>query len=67
MKTPLQACTENLFRHSYAARRLGRRDKQVIESLVVMSYVPSRRIGRAALRVLRDIRTMPAPDHGSAA
>lgn len=66
MKTPLQACTENLFRHSYAARRLGRRDKQVIQSLVAMSYVESRKIGRAALRVLREMREMPVSTNSSA-
>lgn len=61
MKTALQSCTESLFKHSYAARRLGQRDQQMVKSLIVMSYVPSRKIGRAALRVLREIRTNPTP------
>lgn len=65
MKSPLHACTENLFRHSYAARRHGLRDKRTVESLVAMAYADSRKIGRAALKVLREIRIDPQP--GSAA
>lgn len=61
MKTALQSCTESLFKHSYAARRLGQRDQQLVKSLIVMSYVPSRKIGRAALKVLHEIRATPTP------
>ena len=61
MKTALQSATESFFRNAFSARVLGRRDKQLVESLVVMSYVPSRKLGRAALRVLREIRTNPNP------
>lgn len=61
MKTPLQGCTESFFKNAYAARRLGRRDKLVVESLVVTAYADSRKLGRAALKVLRDIRTNPTP------
>lgn len=61
MKTALQGCTESLFRNAYAVRRQGRRDKQVVQSLVAMSYAPSRKIGRAALNVLREMRINPNP------
>jgi len=67
MKTALQTCTESYFRHAYAVRRGGKRDKHLVQSLVVISYVPSRKIGRAALKVLQEIRTMPSSEMGGAA
>jgi len=67
MKTALQTCTESYFRHAYAVRRGGKRDKHLVQSLVVISYVPSRKIGRAALKVLREMRMAPSFNNGSAA
>ena len=66
MKTALQCCLESYFRHAYAVRRGGKRDKHLVQSLVVISYVPSRKIGRAALKVLREMREMPAAQNGAA-
>ncbi|MEY4376776.1 MAG: hypothetical protein RJB26_1326 [Pseudomonadota bacterium] len=56
MKSTLQGCTETYFKNAYAARRHGQRDKVIIESLVVMAHNAPRRIGRAALKVLREVR-----------
>ena len=66
-KSSLQACTESFFRHAYAVRRQGVRDKKMVQSLVVISWVPSRKIGRAALQVLKEMRLAPTADRGSAA
>lgn len=66
MKTALQCCVESYFRHAYAVRRHGSRDKHLVQSLVILSYVPSRKIGRAALKVLREMRMAPTSE-GSAA
>lgn len=66
MKSSLQLCTESYFRHAHAARRQGARDKQIVQSLVVISWVPSRKIGRAALQVLKEMRLAPTQT-GSAA
>lgn len=62
MKTSLQLCTESYFKHAYAARRQASRDKQLVQSLVVISYADSRKIGRAALKVLREMRLAPTAD-----
>lgn len=67
MKSSLQLCTESYFKHAYAARRQASRDRYLVQSLAVIAHVPSRKIGRAALTVLREIRMMPKPDAGSAA
>lgn len=66
MKSALQTCTESYFRHAYAARRKPQIDKHVVQSLVIISHVPSAKIGRAALKVLREMR-LTAPAGGSAA
>ena len=62
MKTALQCCLESYFRHATAARRKGNRDKTTVQSLVIISHMPSNRIGRAALKVLREMREMPASE-----
>lgn len=59
MKSSLQLCTESFFKHAYAARRQAKRDKHIVQSLVVISWVPSRKIGRAALEVLKEMRLAP--------
>ena len=67
MKSSLQACTESYFRHAYAARRKPKFDKHVVQSLVIISHVPNLKIGRAALKVLRDMRVTAVDTEGSAA
>ena len=61
MKSALQACTESYFRHAYAARRKPKFDKHVVQSLVIISHVPSVKIGRAALKVLCEMRIAAPP------
>ena len=61
MKSALQSCTESYFRHAYATRRKPKFDKHVIQSLVIISHVPNLKIGRAALKVLRDMRIAAPP------
>ena len=61
MKSALQACTESYFRHAYAARRKPKFDRHVIQCLVIIAHVPSVKIGRAALKVLRDMRISAPP------
>lgn len=58
-KTALQVCTESFFRHATAARRRGSREKATVQSLVILAHVPSRKVGKAALGVLREIRIAP--------
>ncbi len=60
MKSALQTCTESYFRHACAARRKPKIDKRVVQSLVIISHVPSAKIGRAALKVLREMRLTAA-------
>ena len=67
MKSSLQACTESYFRHAYAARRKPKFDRHVVQSLVIISHVPNLKIGRAALKVLRDMRVTAVDTEGSAA
>ena len=61
MKSALQACTESYFRHAYTARRKPKFDKHVIQCLVIIAHVPSVKIGRAALKVLREMRIAAPP------
>jgi len=66
MKSALQTCTESYFRHAYATRR-AKFDKHVIQCLVIISHVPSMKIGRAALKVLREMRVTAVDTEGSTA
>ena len=67
MKTALQVCTESYFRHAYGVRRQGKRDKTVVQSLVIIAHMPSNKIGRAALKVLTEVRLTPTREIGGAA
>jgi len=66
MKSALQTCTESYFRHAYATRR-GKGNKHVVQCLVIIAHVPSMKIGRAALKVLREMRVTAVDTEGSTA